>query len=65
MTHDKFTDWRKSSHSDANGNCLEVAVADGVVGVRDSKQHGGPILEFALAEWDEFIRAAKDGAFDS
>jgi len=29
--------WRKSSHSNAGGNCVEVAFTDGRVSLRDSK----------------------------
>lgn len=65
MNHGKYTGWRKSSHSNASANCVEVATADSTVGLRDSKQHGrGPILEFTRAEWESFVRAAKDGEFD-
>jgi Domain of unknown function (DUF397) len=60
-----FSDWRKSSHSNSSGNCVEVAGAGGTVGVRDSKQHGrGPVLEFSRAEWEAFVRSAKEGQFD-
>jgi hypothetical protein len=60
-----FADWYKSSYSSGNGNCVEVAGAVGLVGVRDSKQHGrGPVLEFTAAQWRTFIGAAKDGRFD-
>lgn len=54
--------WRKSSYSDANGNCVEVAAADRVIGVRDTKLHGqGPVLEFPVATWREFISKARSG----
>lgn len=53
--------WRKSTVSDSGG-CVEVAYADGIIGVRDTKAHGtGPILEFTEHEWDAFLGgAAKD-----
>jgi hypothetical protein len=46
--------WRKSTRSD-DGNCVEIAPADGSVVVRDSKDHVGPILRFDPARWDAFI----------
>ncbi len=60
-----FVGWRKSSYSNSSANCVEVADAGGTVGVRDSKQHGrGPVLEFNRAEWEAFVRSAKEGQFD-
>jgi hypothetical protein len=48
--------WRKSSFSLSNGDCIEVAsLADNHVGVRDSKTVGGPILQFRLDVWKVFI----------
>jgi len=55
--------WRKSTHSMANG-CVEVAFADGRVGVRDSKDRNGPMLVFTVNEWEAFIAAAREGQFD-
>ncbi|WP_147944534.1 DUF397 domain-containing protein [Microbispora sp. CSR-4] len=57
--------WFKSSRSANNCACVEVAMLpDGHVGVRDSKNPGGPALVFTPAEWDAFIGGVKDGEFD-
>lgn len=48
--------WRKSSYSDGgNGSCVEVAFAAAAVGVRDSKNVGGPRLAFPSAAWEAFV----------
>jgi hypothetical protein len=57
--------WRKSTRSNGNsGNCVEWAMVDGVVGVRDSKNPGGTTLIFTPAEWTAFIAGVKGGEFD-
>jgi Domain of unknown function (DUF397) len=48
--------WRKSSHSSANGQCVEVADLGATVAVRDSKDPMGPQLHFTRDEWQAFIR---------
>lgn len=58
--------WRKSSHSNDQGDCVEVAFLDGDrVGVRDSKDRGaGPALVFTPAEWSAFVRGVTGGEFE-
>ena len=66
MTSTAFTRWRKSSRSNGDGNCVEVAhAADGTVGVRDSKNPTGPILTFTPSEWSAFTDGVRDGQFDT
>lgn len=65
MRDETFTNWRKSTRSSGDGNCVEVASSRRVVGVRDSKQHGhGPVLRFGAGQWDAFLAEAKHGGLN-
>ena len=55
--------WRKSTFSGANG-CVEVAILDESVAVRDSKDPSGPVLVFTTFEWRAFLDGVRDGEFD-
>ena len=56
--------WRKSSRSNDQGLCIEVADnLVGVVGLRDSKDPEGPVLTFAPAGWAAFVDATKADSF--
>ena len=54
--------WVKSSFSFSNGNCVEVAsLPGGEIGVRNSRDPGGPVLMFMPGEWDAFVGRARRG----
>ncbi|MGW7352880.1 DUF397 domain-containing protein [Streptomyces sp. NPDC054784] len=57
--------WRKSSHSQNNGQCVEIAYLDnGRIAARDTKQHGdGPALTFDRTEWAAFQHLVTGGKF--
>jgi hypothetical protein len=58
--------WVKSSLSFSNGNCVEVAaLADGGIGVRNSRDREGAVLAFTPDEWHAFLGGVRNGEFDS
>ncbi|MFF5258739.1 DUF397 domain-containing protein [Actinomadura viridis] len=57
--------WRKASASANNGSCVEVASGGAVVLARDSKDPGGPVLEFSPGEWGAFLSSVKAGRLGS
>jgi hypothetical protein len=72
MTPDlSHAEWRTSSHSGANGSCVEVAPVPGAgsaavesagaIAVRDSKDRRGPALTFTSRQWRSFAAGIKAG----
>jgi len=58
-------EWRKSTRSDADGQCVEVATnLSGIIAVRDSTDTSGAALIFTPAEWEAFVGGVQDGEFD-
>lgn len=57
-------EWRKSSKSNSEGNCVEFRRLDEAVQIRDSKNPAGPVLAFTPGEWSAFVGGVRDGQFD-
>jgi hypothetical protein len=54
--------WRKSSYSNGQANCVEVAGLGGeypIAAVRDSKKPGGASLTFSKEAWRRFTEAVE------
>jgi hypothetical protein len=55
--------WRKSTKSQDNGGCVEVADLQQHMAVRDSKDPDGPALIFRGEQWNRFVSRAAAGKF--
>jgi len=57
--------WRRSQRcGSANTSCIEVALRDDGVAIRDSKDPSGAILVFDYTEWTAFVEGVVDGDFN-
>lgn len=50
--------WKKSTKS-LNGNCVEVALRDGRVLIRDSKNRDGGHIAVSSVDWQKFTASIK------
>jgi Domain of unknown function (DUF397) len=53
------TNWRKSTYSRSNGNCVEVGTGQALVAVRDSMDPDGPVIDVSPRAWIEFTEHVK------
>lgn len=60
----RFTNWKKSSRSADQGNCVEVAVTPEAVGVRDTKDRAAGHVTVTRTNWQRFVSQIKEGHFD-
>lgn len=66
MTSEIITAFRKSSYSDQQGDCLEIAgTAGGGSAVRDSKGLTGTVLRIGSGPWSTFVTAVKADTFSA
>jgi hypothetical protein len=56
--------WRTARRSAGNGACVEVAVANLHVLVRDSKDQDGPVMQYSGKAWQAFLAKAQKGHLD-
>lgn len=56
--------WRKSTRSNSQAACVEIADLPGGTAVRDSKDPAGPALTFTTAAWSAFTTGIRAGEFD-
>jgi hypothetical protein len=54
--------WQRSTYC-AHSSCVEVALLDDQVVIRDSKNAEGPMLFFTREEWTAFLAGARRGEF--
>jgi hypothetical protein len=57
-----YTNWRKSTYSLSNGNCVEVGTGQRMVAVRDSRDPDGPAIGVSPRAWLEFTEQVKRAA---
>jgi Domain of unknown function (DUF397) len=55
----EHANWRKSTYSRANGNCVEVGSGQALVAVRDSRDPDGPTIGVNPRAWIEFTEHVK------
>jgi Domain of unknown function (DUF397) len=56
--------WRKSTYSNPNGNCVELAEWGSEIAIRNSRHPSAAMLIYTRAELRAFISGAKAGEFD-
>ncbi|MDX3233448.1 DUF397 domain-containing protein [Streptomyces sp. ME19-01-6] len=59
--HSEGAHWRKSSYSGGNDDCVEFAIVEVRIAVRDSKRPDLAYTSFTAAAWHEFVSAVTAG----
>ncbi len=58
-----LTSWVKSRRCEAS-SCVEVAIEEDKILVRNSTEPHGHVLSFTADEWVAFVGGVRDGDFD-
>lgn len=58
------TAWRKSRSSADAGNCVEIAVRESFVLVRDSHEKNRGVLAFTFGQWRGLMTRIRKGELD-
>lgn len=57
--------WRRASSDNGDVQShVEIAVKDGMYGMRDSRDPDGKVLVFTPSEWDAFVKGVHNNEFD-
>ena len=57
-------DWRTSTYSNGQGNCVEVGSACRTVIVRDTKNREGAVLTFGANAWNGLLADVRVGKLE-
>lgn len=57
-------EFAKSTFSTNNSGCVEAAICEHGVRVRDSKNPNGPVLSFTPTEWAAFLAGVRGDEFE-
>lgn len=64
MADESSVQWRTSTRSMAEGNCVEIGGRPGAVSVRDTKDRDGGTLSVSRGAWTTFTDAVRTGRLD-
>ncbi|GAB2731725.1 hypothetical protein GCM10027174_00010 [Salinifilum aidingensis] len=60
-----ITDWRTSTRTQGQGQCVEVGFGSDRIGVRDSKNRAAGHVTCTQRQWQLFTEQIKRGGFDA
>lgn len=63
--HYPILTWRKSTASGGGNECVEVAMWQSSLLVRDSADHSGVVLKLSSSQWREFVQRIKSAGTGS